>query len=138
MVHVDCFFKVTMKKYILDIQLMNFPKFRNNNTENNFNSYWFNNLTKSFSTINDNLLTCTITYKSDFMPLKRTVRFSLCLKIHRYLIILTLGGHGTKCHVLFLITTLYSSSMATFQFGSWSTDNGFLGRGGFVFWVCRL
>jgi hypothetical protein len=70
LVHVHCFFQFTMKKSILDIQLMNLPRSGCSNAENCANSSWFYNWDKSFSTVNANLLTCTITYKSGFMPLK--------------------------------------------------------------------
>jgi hypothetical protein len=59
-----------MEKCILDIQLMNMPRFGKSNTEYSANGSRFDNCTKSLSTINANLLTCIITYKTGFMPLK--------------------------------------------------------------------
>lgn len=82
MIHVDGFFEFTMEKCILYIQLINVSRFGKSDTENSANWNRFNNWDKIFSIINVNLLTCIITYKSGFMPLKWTIIFFFCLKIH--------------------------------------------------------
>ena len=108
---------------------MNLPSLRKSQNENHASRRLFDYRTKCLTKIHANLLSFTITYKTDFMLLNEPSDFSLWAKINIDRITLTFGGRDTNSHVLFLIRALYSLSMTIFQIGSQREDTKLRGRG---------
>jgi len=77
---VDCLIKMTMKKSILDIQLMNRPMTRGCNTQNCPDCSWFNNRTESLIIVNAMLLRKSPNHPTSFVTSKRTIRMILMLE----------------------------------------------------------
>ena len=79
LMHIESFMKFAMDKCIFN-KLMDRPRLRKSNAENNTDSSGLDNWIKSIATIHPNLLTCTIIDKASFMSLKRSVRIIVIFK----------------------------------------------------------
>jgi len=77
---VDCLIKMTMKKSILDIQLMNRPMMRGCNTQNCPDCSWFNNRTEYLIIVNAMVLRESLNNPTSFVASKGTIRMTLMLE----------------------------------------------------------
>jgi len=77
---IDCLIKMTMKKSILDLQLMNRPMTRGYNTQNYTDYSWFNNRTESLIIVNAMLLRKSPNHPTSFVTSKRTIKMILMLE----------------------------------------------------------
>ena len=77
---VNSLIQMTMKKGVLDIQLMNRPGTRRSNAENNPNRCWLNNWIESLFVVDAILLRKSSNNPQSFVTSKRAIRVILMLE----------------------------------------------------------
>lgn len=73
LMQINSFPKVTVKKFILYIKLVNMPMSRNKNAQNNAYGIRLNNQIESLSIVNTMLLTTFVGYTTIFVVRKRSI-----------------------------------------------------------------
>jgi hypothetical protein len=114
---INCLIQMTMKKCILDIQLMNGLGTRGSNAENNLDRGRFNNWTECLVVVNVVPLRKSTNNPSSFVTSKRAIIMMFMLE---YPLETTLawGSKGMRCQVPLSTRALYSYTITVDQLGS--------------------
>ena len=129
--HINCFWQVTLEESIVYIQVTKGPTIAYGKTKHKSDSSWFDYETKCFKIIHTWSLMKSFGYKTRFIPVNRTIRFSFTAKnlLTTYKVCDISWRNEFPCPIA--TRASYSLDMALCQFG-------FLRVGGIWGFGCSL